>query len=141
MSHRNIGLVVGIGLVLAASAAAIGAWAGAFGDADRDDRDEIAAVAERYADALTSGKSRRLAAVTCRRPTEAQATAFERRAGGGGLRWLVHRQPTLEDDVASGTLRAIDGTEHRDYPFTVHRQEDGWCAHFDWGSLQERATP
>lgn len=124
-------------VALAGSAAAVATWAGAF---DHDDA-EVAAVAERYAGALTSGDSRRLAAVTCQDPTKSQAIAFESRTGSGSLRWLVHRPPVIEDDVANGTLRATDGSRHRDYPFTLHHREDGWCAHYNWNRLDARAKP
>lgn len=116
-------------VVVAVGAAAL---AGAFDD---DGSAEAEATAQAYSDALNNGVSDELAGVTCAQPNAAQASAFDRRAGSSTLRWSVLDAPRIEDDIAHVTLRAVDGKRHRDYPFTLHRRDDGWCAFFNWARL------
>lgn len=120
--------------VLAVAAAAVGVAAllSAF---DGDDEAEAHATAQRYAAALTAGSSQALAAVACAPPSPRQAAAFDERAGSGTIRWSVLHGPRVEDDMAHGTLRLVDGEQHRDYPFSLLRRNGSWCAHYNWSSL------
>lgn len=117
--------VVAVG---AGTAALLGAFDAAGADAARS-------TAQRYSEALNSGSSRAMAAVTCSPPSPEQAKAFDARAGSSNLRWSVLESPRIDDDVAHVTLRAAEGDQHRDYPFTLHRRDDGWCAFFNWSRL------
>jgi len=120
--------------VLAVVHAAVGVAAllGAF---DGDDEAEARATAQRYAAALTAGSSRALAAVACTPPSSRQAAAFDERAGSSTMRWSVLQGPRVDDDIAHGTLRLVDGEQHRDYPFSLLRRDGSWCAHYNWSSL------
>ncbi|MGH3433300.1 MAG: hypothetical protein ACRDQB_10740 [Thermocrispum sp.] len=126
----TLAAVVVVGLAFGV-AAALGAFGGA-GDA------AARSAAQRYADALNAGSSRQLAAVTCSPPSPSQAKAFDTRAGASDLRWSVLTGPRIDGDVAHVTLRAKDGGQHRDYPFTLHRRDEAWCAHFNWSRLDSR---
>lgn len=127
-------LVLGAGAAVVALAVGLGlaALLGAF-DSSGDPR--ARAAAQQYAEALTEGSSRDLAAITCDPPTRRQAKAFDIRAGAGAMRWSVLEGPNIEDDIAHVTLRAADGDRHRDFAFTLHRRGDSWCAYFNWSRL------
>lgn len=129
---RRLVLVVGAAVVVLAAGVGLAALLGAF-DSPGDPR--ARAAAQQYAEALTEGSSRDLAAVTCDPPTPRQSKAFDARAGASAMRWSVLDRPNIDDDVAHVTLRAVDGEKHRDFPFTLHRRGEGWCAYFNWSRL------
>lgn len=127
--RRRLRLAAAV-LVLGAAAVGLAAVLGAFDDEQADAQ----AVASRYAAALTDGSSRALAAVTCTPPSPQQAAVFDERAGGG-MTWSLLRGPQVDGDLAHGTLRVVDGEQHRDYPFSLRQQDGSWCAHYNWSSL------
>lgn len=100
-----------------------------------DGASEARAVADRYAKALTSGSAPELAALTCSEPTEQQRDAFESMAKDSSVDWSVLDGPEVTDDTARGTLRAVHGDRHRDYPFSLHLRDGSWCANYNWSSV------
>lgn len=114
---------------------ALAALAGILAGCGGVDDERTADVARRYAEALSTGSSTALAAVTCVRPTAEQARAFEERAGGGRLRWTVHARPEVDGERADGTLRASEAGVHKDFSFTLRRRGEQWCAHYDWAAV------